>query len=144
MAEPQDPRKPKIPLSPGVPGAPLPRLWKYPSENDPEAEGDASGTKKKKKAKADPTGTESVPVKKARKKDDVSAKPLKKSKPKEGETGTRGVLIEETPELDTYETRQRVRIAVGVVLFSFVALTGFFIYRAFAPIIIIIVFYFIL
>ncbi len=133
MAEPQDPQKPKIPRSPGVPGAPLPRLWKYPSEDDPDAEGDASGTKKKKKSKADLPGTESVPVKKALKKNDVSAKPLKKSRSKEGETGTKGVLVEGTPELDTYVARQRVRIAVGAVLFSIVALTGFFIYRAFAP-----------
>ena len=134
MAEPQDPEKPKQLRSPGVPGAPLPRLWKFPSEDDPDDADDSSGkSKKKKKAKLDEAKPLAKPVKKAKNKDAAGFKPGKISKSKGEEGGSKGVLVEETPQFDTAEARQRVRIAVGVGLFSIVMLTGFLIYKVFAP-----------
>ena len=46
---------------------------------------------------------------------------------------SKGVLLEETPKLDTYETRQRIRIAVGAALCAFMFLSAWFTYRVFSP-----------
>jgi formylglycine-generating enzyme required for sulfatase activity len=108
MAEAEEPRE--IPMSP--PGSPLPRIWKFEPEPD-EEETPAPKKKKKKKRK----GTES----------DGASKPGK-----DGEGG-KGVLIEETPALDTIEARQTARIVAGVVLGLLILLIGFVIFKVLAP-----------
>ena len=52
---------------------------------------------------------------------------------KESGGESKGVLVEETPTLDTYQARQAVRIITGAVLFGILCLISFVIYRVFAP-----------
>ena len=56
------------------------------------------------------------------------APPQSKPAPKKSR---KGVLIEETPELDTYESRRRVRMTVGAIAAGVVMLSLFLIVRAF-------------
>ena len=116
----------KRPAPPGTPGAPLQRLWKLPPEDD---EDEDARPKKASKAKDD------AGKKKAEGKGTGGPK-SKKSKDKDvgkGDKAGKGVLVEETPEFDTYETRQRVRIAVGIGFLGVCLIAGFLVYRAFSP-----------
>ncbi len=126
MAEPTDPKRPLL----GTPGAPLPRLWKAEPDEAPEVE---KPGKKSKKGKSEAPVEPPKPVKVSKKRaPDRKAKDSKKAKePKEGEA--KGVLKEETPTFDTYDTRQRVRIAAGAGLTLVILLIGFFILRLVAP-----------
>lgn len=110
MAEPKDPSR-TAPTGP--PGSPLPRLWKAgPVERDGADVTKPTGKKKSKSsAKAGAKGADAA----------------------EEEGGTkRGVLREVTPELDTHETRQRIRIIVGACVLLVMSLGGFLITRQFA------------
>ena len=103
---PVEPPRPKLPATP----APLPRLWKAEPEPEPEP----------------------VPSKAKKQAEPAAGKP--KKAPTVGEDGLRkGVLIEETPELDTHETRQKVRLIVGCVLFGVVLAAGFTLFRFLSP-----------
>ncbi len=126
MAEPKEPKRPLL----GSPDAPLPRLWKAEPDEEPEPE---TPTKKGKKAKHEPVPEPVKATKKAKKGDrDKKAKDSKKAKEgKEGEP--KGVLKEETPTFDTYDTRQRVRIITGSLLTGLFLLFGFIIFRWVSP-----------
>jgi sulfatase modifying factor 1 len=96
---------------------PLPRLWKAEPEVDPEDQ-----------------KAEEIAGRKAGKETDSTARKSRKKsvEPKNGKDGTeKGVLLEETPRLDTHETRQRIRIAVGSLLTLVMLMIGYGIYRAF-------------
>jgi formylglycine-generating enzyme required for sulfatase activity len=94
---------------------PLPRLWK--AEPEPSAGPVLQPSKT-------PSPDEAATVKPA----------ARKKAPPVGPDGQRkGVLIEETPELDTYEARQKARILVGAAMLGIVLLGGVFLYRVLAP-----------
>ncbi len=136
LLEPEDDQPIKTPRKAG---APLPRLWKY--DGDDSSEAGESEIKKKKREKAEAAKAAKAgvpapavkPAKKARKKDDAGSKP-KKTKSKVGDADSKGVLVEKTPELDTYETRRRIRLAIGVGFVGVMALVGFVVYKTFAPV----------
>lgn len=113
MAEPQDPRPPRLSFSPG---GYLPRLWRAEPEPAPEAD-PAPGEKKKGAAKRR-TGKDKGKGKKAR-----SGDP-------EGDE-KKGVLLEETPGLDTVEARRTARIIAGVVASLSLLLVAFLFVRIF-------------
>jgi len=124
MAEPKDPKRPLL----GTPGAPLPRLWKAEPDEEPEDEKPAKKSKKDEKP-AEPVRSAKVPNKKGA--DKKSREPKKAKDVKDGEP--KGVLKEETPTFDTYDTRQRVRIAAGAGLTFVILLIGFFVFRLISP-----------
>jgi formylglycine-generating enzyme required for sulfatase activity len=141
MSESQDlePNRPP-PIAPGSPENPLPRLWKYNADDEPgedEAEADTNGPSaaktKKKEAQPEPAG-DPVKPKASRKRDADKKRKQKDAGKTKGKDGKeKGVLLEETPTLDTYETRTRVRIVVGVAAVSIVFLLGWIIVWAFSP-----------
>jgi sulfatase modifying factor 1 len=108
MAEGEGPDPPRPPV-PRVPGQPLPRLWKAEPEPD-----DADKPPRDRRSRL-------AAEKEEREAKSESANPKAKSKKtsdRNTSKGTarpkgKGVLIEETPELDTYETRQRARLLFG-------------------------------
>ena len=112
MADSQEPRR--FPTAP--PGAPLPRIWKVEPELDPEEE-----EREKKKKEKEAEEAKAKPVKKKAK---AAKKPAAKLKTKDGEG--KKVLIEETPTLDTYEARQRIRTVIGSV-FAVILCVGLFV-----------------
>jgi formylglycine-generating enzyme required for sulfatase activity len=108
----------------------LPRVWKIEPEDDPEVEPPAQ----KSKAKADDSAAPVQPTKrKKRQKDDKSD--AKSSKPRngKGDGEKKGVLVEETPNLDTQETRQRIRIAIGVAAVAGISLFVWLFVHMFMP-----------
>lgn len=119
MDESQEPRS----SGPKGPAKPLPRLWKHTPDEDELRE----QREREERAKKAASGTESD-AGPPREKPRTRKKPEKDKPPK-----PKGALIEETPNLDTYETRQRARILIGAVLLCVVVTTGFLIYRVFAP-----------
>ena len=182
MSDSEEPKRP----APGGPAKPLPRLWKYAPEDEPEDEYalqpeddefelNADGSlkldeqgKPKKKVKPAKSVEPPRPVEKPRsveksrpvekstrsakasgtgsvlggtagvrsRSSKPSEKPSKPAKrPRErGEAGeSKGVLIEETPEYDTYEARQRVRIVVGTVLAAAFLFIGYSVIKAVIP-----------
>jgi formylglycine-generating enzyme required for sulfatase activity len=129
MAEPPEPKRP---APPGTPGAPLPRLWKVEPEDDAE---DDEAPARKTKSKSEPApGPEPARARKKRKPDDKAGKAGSKTSKGKGEgDGGKGVLVEETPNLDTYETRQRIRIAAGAAGVVVLLFVGWLVVRAFSP-----------
>jgi len=142
MADGDDPMspRPRPPVPPG-PGQPLPRLWKA----EPEPEADEPGARKSRKERL----AEEKEAANANKGSDQAAtpaspRPKKQEASKPGPTGSakreaagskprpkgKGVLIEETPELDTYETRQRVRALVGIAVALAFVLGGIVLWRS--------------
>jgi formylglycine-generating enzyme required for sulfatase activity len=97
-----------------LPGSPLPRLWKAEPDPPPTPEKNDSGTEEDK----------GKPAAKSKK---------KKAEKPEKERPAKSVLLEETPEFDTYETRQKIRIVIGVVAAGLFLLIGFVIYRVLVP-----------
>lgn len=153
----QPPKKKKDP-APHIPGQPLPRLWKTePEEGEEEDEEllDENGQPRKRKKKPkDPDQIAATPASKSssattsrssdksssrssgRSKDPAKkadrSKPSKK-KPPIGENGEKRVLVEETPTLDTYESRQRARLILGgLMAFCFVVI-GWTVFRMIVP-----------
>lgn len=129
MAEPLEPKRPAPP--PGTPGAPLPRLWKTTPDDETEDDEDDLKSKKKKKAEPAPPPAAAKAKKRSPAGDKDRKSESRKGKDKPG--GEKGVLIEETPNLDTYETRQRVRIALGVGALAVVLLVGWVVVRFISP-----------
>jgi formylglycine-generating enzyme len=108
---------------------PLPRLWKAEPEEDEDASDTSSGPSKKRR-KTD----EASPSKSAASAKGTPAKSKKskaKSAPDPGEQAEKRVLKEETPALDTYESRRRVRFAVGGLSGLCALMVVWIIYRAF-------------
>lgn len=102
------------PLPPREPGQPLPRKrFSLPEpEDDPPP---------RKKPKGDAKGRSKDKPKKAARKDAG-----------DGDDEKKGVLIEETPELDTYDTRRKLRLVIGAVAVGLLSLIFLFVYRAFS------------
>ncbi len=104
---------------------PIPRLWKSPPEETDDAvpkgikDGAAKKTSKKAKGSAATSTGKSLvgKTKGAKKSADTGDKEEKK------------VLLEETPALDTVESRQRVRLIVGGVGVCIIVLLGWIVYR---------------
>lgn len=104
MAEPSEPRRPrKGKPTPPTPPTPLPRMWRAEPEPAPEP---AAPRKKKRDEPVD----EPTPSKKKGK-------------------GKAAIKLEETPVLDTYEARTRVRYAVGFGIVGVIALVVFALVR---------------
>jgi formylglycine-generating enzyme len=104
MADADDRPLPRPPVPP-APGQPLPRLWKI----EPEPEPDAKPERKSRKERlAEEKEAEARAQAKAKGKSGASktSKTSKDAKPK-------GALVEATPELDTYDSRRRVRFLIG-------------------------------
>lgn len=121
-----DSREPQQPIPLGPKGQPLPRLWKHePDEDEPSTPG--KGMSPDEKDKAD--GASPV-EKQPKRKDAARSKKVEKDARAAGRTT---VLREETPRLDTVETRQRIRILVGAGIFGLLSLGGLLIYQAFKP-----------
>jgi formylglycine-generating enzyme required for sulfatase activity len=101
---------------------PMPRLWKSPPEeaedDSPSAKKGSDGKKSSKKGKA--AATSSTGKSKSSKKAAAA-----------GENDGKKVLLEETPALDTVESRQRVRLIVGGVGTTIIFLLGWIVYRVF-------------
>ncbi len=128
MADGDQPIRPKPAVPPLVLGQPLPRIWK--SEPEPEADEDQGRDRRSRRTREKEEKEQAEAEAKAetvREKERAKAKPKAKPKPKAGgkgdPSGKKGVLLEATPELDTYESRQRVRLIIGGVV-GLVALTG--------------------
>ena len=94
------------------PAKPLPRLWK--AEPEPE-EADADPGSKPSAKKSKKTGDAPATAKAAGGSKAAAGKSKKSAKGKSepDEKGEKRVLKEETPTLDTYESRRRVRLMVG-------------------------------
>ena len=122
--EPEPKKKPRL----GEHGAPLPRLWKVEPDEDPREKEVAKKAEAVKKAPPSEPLFDPRKAKKAK-----EAKEAKKRAAKEGKDGGKGVLVEETPEVDTYEYRQRVRMLVGGIGLGAVLLFGFVVVMMFAP-----------
>jgi formylglycine-generating enzyme required for sulfatase activity len=106
---------------------PMPRLWKSPSEDgedeSPNGSKDGAAKKSSKKGKGAVAGsTGKSPAGKA--------KVSKKSNDGDEKEGKK-VLLEETPALDTVESRQRVRLIVGAVGTFIILLLCWIVYYAF-------------
>lgn len=127
------------PPAPGKAAAPLPRLWKAESQVDVNEE---SLRDKKKKAKSTPetpsvkAGRTSEPLRSTTRDKNPTPAAKKSKGPRSSKSqdpdglAKKGVLIEETPTYDTYEARQRVRIAIGTVLLVLALIGGYLIYGA--------------
>jgi len=126
---------PSMPASP----TPLPRIWKT-EDSDPELKtrpekkraGEtpaASPPRRESQSKTPrrPIGPEGSPTKREAKK--PSSAPASTEKSDEPEK--KKVLVEETPEWDTYETRRRARLFLGVGMVSVVFLAGLIGYKTF-------------
>jgi sulfatase modifying factor 1 len=125
MDESQEPRRPS-PKPPAGAGKPLPRLWKHePDEDELRAQKEEEDKRKKAKAEAE-TPPPAAPVRKERPR-------KKKAEEDPKKPGNKSVLIEETPDLDTYEARRRARILLGVSFCCMALMVGIFLYRTFAP-----------
>lgn len=123
--EEEDLQPPTSPRNPAQP-APLPRLWKTEPESD-EYDALPSG-KKSSQASEDAVSRSSTPSKSKGKSKSVK----EKEAPVGEKSAANKVLKEDTPTLDTYETRRRARMLVGaltvvcVLLFCWIIYTGFF------------------
>ncbi len=88
----------------------LPRLWKDVPEPEVAPEDSSAGSKKKRKR-----GEEGPETQKAGAKAKAKAKAAKEPAP-DFDDGTGAAKLEETPVLDTFQTRQRIRLALGAAL----------------------------
>ncbi|WP_165065892.1 SUMF1/EgtB/PvdO family nonheme iron enzyme [Paludisphaera rhizosphaerae] len=127
-ADAESPAPPK-PKAPGGPGQPLPRLWK--TETDDE-EPPVAKPAPKAKAESPPPPP---PRSRTRSRDEAEGGATRKTglkpKPELNEKGEKKVLVEDTPVLDTYETRQRVRLATGGLFVFVLGLLGYIVYNTF-------------
>ena len=118
MAESPDRRRPK---SGSSPGGYLPRLWR--AKTEPEAEAGSVSESVARESKKKRRGADATPEKGRRK---------KKKPPKDGTSGShKGVLLEETPVLDTVEARRTARIIAGSAATLVLLISGFAGYRFF-------------
>ncbi|MGE3819775.1 MAG: SUMF1/EgtB/PvdO family nonheme iron enzyme [Isosphaeraceae bacterium] len=120
-------REPKRPIPPpGPPGQPLRRIWKHEPDDDDEeyAVADPQPGPRPKPVENPPP----PPAEPRRRKTDAS--PPRKDARAQGRTS---ILREETPNLDTVETRQRIRILVGAGVVGLLGLVALLIYQAIKP-----------
>jgi sulfatase modifying factor 1 len=127
MSEIEEPQPPK---SSRKPVQPLPRLWKTEPDSEelaglPPAK-DSSGKKSSKEKDDAPSG----PAVQSRSKG-KSKSGKDKSTPAGDEKTEKKVLKEDTPALDTYESRRRARMLVGGLTVACVLLFGWIIYTGF-------------
>ncbi|WP_337174368.1 SUMF1/EgtB/PvdO family nonheme iron enzyme [Paludisphaera sp.] len=117
---------PRRPTPPGAPGRPLPRMWKSGEAPEPPR---AVPEPPRTPTPARSSKPEPPPPPRRRSADDSGSvrKSGLKPKPQPADDGEKKVLVEETPVLDTIETRQRVRLATGA-LFAFVTGLGVYIF----------------
>lgn len=116
---------PPRPAPPGAQGKPLPRMWK--ADDDAPPPRAAAPSPPPKKADPAPASRRRSPGQ-----DDSSGLTRKTGlKPKPTDDGEKKVLVEETPVLDTYETRQRVRVATGAMFLFVIGLGCYIVYSAF-------------
>lgn len=119
MADPAD--EPRTPPPPGRPGQPLPRLrYTPPADSSPPPPPTPAAKPAKRGKKSEGTSRPG----------DTQA-PKKSKAAKGGDEEPKGVLVEATPTLDTYEVRQRTRIAVGVLMLGIVLIAGLLLVRMF-------------
>jgi formylglycine-generating enzyme required for sulfatase activity len=117
MAEPSDPKRPKAPPPAGQ-GDFLPRIQYTEPPKPAVPEETAAPEPKAKKTRKD--DTKSVGEEKGKRKKSAKGEE-KKSK------------LEETPTLDTYDTRRKVRIAVGAGAGLVLVIAVFMVWNTFAP-----------
>jgi sulfatase modifying factor 1 len=128
MSETEEAESPK----PGrKPVKPLPRLWKTEPESDEDAEpSDGSSRDSKKARNADEkSAAKSSGSDKPAKAQSKSAK--SKATAAKADPAEKKVLKEDTPTLDTYESRQRARMIMGTLGTLCVFLSVWIFYRAF-------------
>jgi formylglycine-generating enzyme len=106
-----DDAEPKRPKSGQKSTQPLPRLWKS-SESPPTDGNEAASEPGEKKARTQGQGAASKASSKAKKAESKkqAARDWFESR---SSGGGKKVLVEDTPALDTYESRQRVRLLIG-------------------------------
>lgn len=127
IEEPDQPKPSRSPVKP------LPRLWK--SESDEPEDVSSAQRAPGQSAKSSSKGSDAAPSKSASKPAGSTAKSKKQkareSAPVGDKSDTKKVLVEETPTLDTYETRRRARILVGGLSATCVLLVCWIGYRTF-------------
>jgi formylglycine-generating enzyme required for sulfatase activity len=130
MSESQEPKPKK---EPRIAGQPLPRLWK--SESDPPEEDEEAGTKVagEKALHDDDTASSKSSPKLQSKSGKANKRKGTKSKEPSHEGGKPGkkTLLEETPALDTLESRQRARWIMGGLTVFCTFLMGWISHRVF-------------
>jgi formylglycine-generating enzyme len=108
-------------------GQPMPRLWKAAAEPTDEDQKQVKKSRKDADAEASKSANKSKTASPAGK-----AKSAKgKKSAADDDKSEKKVLLEETPKLDTYESRRRVRLIMGTLGTVCVLLLGWIFYRAF-------------
>jgi formylglycine-generating enzyme required for sulfatase activity len=108
---------------------PLPRLWK--SESDEPTEGSSQDPKDGAAKKVAKDGKSAAATSAGKAKSATVKKKASKKSADGDEKKEKKVLLEETPALDTVESRQRVRLIVGAVGISIFVMLGWITYRVF-------------
>jgi formylglycine-generating enzyme required for sulfatase activity len=126
LADEEEEPQPSKPVQ--KPVQPLPRLWKTEPE-EAASEPGASGSAEKSGKAGTPAASKSVSNSKTRK-GEAKATKAKSVSDAQDKAGNK-VLLEETPALDTVESRRRARLLVGGLSFTCVALLGWITYRTF-------------
>ena len=112
-----------------VPGQPLPRLWKTEPEEDSEESLEEPKKKRSKDIAVAAPSSKSPSNSRASASKPAKPKPKpKKNKGDEGEKGEKRILLEETPALDTIESRQRARLIMGGLIVFCIFIFGWITY----------------
>ena len=111
---------PLVPESPRKTGQPMPRLWKA----EPEPGADASKGSKKSAKDGDTDSSKSTSKPKTTDAKAKAKSATSKKSAADDDKSEKKVLIEETPALDTYESRRRVRLIMGILGTVSVLLVG--------------------
>jgi sulfatase modifying factor 1 len=121
--------------TPPVTPVPLPRMWKT-EDSDPEVEAKPEKPARSKAPGSSPSRGKSSPGPSRKSPSgDGSSRPAKKApqapsySDKYEDPEKKKVLVEETPEWDTYETRRRARLVLGLAIGAVVLLVGWISYR---------------
>ncbi|MFI5455821.1 MAG: SUMF1/EgtB/PvdO family nonheme iron enzyme [Isosphaerales bacterium] len=113
------------------PVQPLPRLWKTEPDSAEEEPGSPGADRAAEKSRKD---NEAAPSKSSTtsKSSQGKSKPGKVKAPADAreKTGNK-VLLEDTPAMDTYESRRRARFLIGGLSFTCVVMLGWITYRTF-------------
>ena len=120
-------KNPLEPKSTRKSAQPMPRLWK--AEPEPTEEESPSAKKSRKDGETEPSKKSSDSKASTAKGKTKSAKG--KGPSAADEKAEKKVLIEDTPTLDTYESRRRARLIMGALSVACVLLFGWIIYRVF-------------
>jgi hypothetical protein len=126
----QEPEGPKKKAS--ISGQPLPRLWKTEPEPDEELDENGAEPSLKKASKGDDKATsQATPKAKSASGKAGKSKKTTKASAQPGEKKEKKVLLEDTPSLDTYESRRRARLIMGALTVACVLLMVWITYRVF-------------